>query len=118
VEHRDADVHACMPLAVLSTTLHCVVTCACPAAGGVAAGDARLLLQMCEFATANYAQLQADNQHAAACLKEVRHACALLQDVKEPSQRLVTWTLQVLLANAQRLGKIITHDSSRCLFLH
>lgn len=79
----------------------------------MSAGDALLLVQMCKYATANYAHLQPDNQHAVACVKELQHACAALQGVKEPPERLVAWTLQVLLANAQRLGRLITYDSSR-----
>lgn len=89
------------------------VTSCCTAAGSVSAGDALLLLQMCRYATANYAQLQGDNQHSVACVKELQQACELLQDTKAPSERLVTWTLQVLLANAQRLDTVITYDSSR-----
>lgn len=79
----------------------------------ITAGDALLLLQMCKYATANYAHLQPDNRHEVACVRELTQACALLQDNKDPSDRAVAWTLQVLLANAQRLGTVITCDSSR-----
>ena len=69
---------------------------------------------MCQYATANYAHLQADNAQAVACARELQQACALLRDTKRPPTQLVTWSLQVLLASAQRLGTAITHDSSRC----
>lgn len=83
-------------------------------AGQVTSGDAVLLLQMCNYATANYAQLQPGNEHAVACARELQQASGLLQDTRDAPQKVITWNLQVLLAIAQRLGRVITHDSSRC----